>query len=483
MSVLWLALHFSRLPLDTLARGARGSSPLAIASLSEGGIKLVACNRVAYARGVRSGMTATAAWALAADLKIVARDETAERAALERIAAWALQFTPVVSLSTPEDVLLEVKGSLKLFGGLGPLCRRIEQGLTELGYGVNTACAPLPLAAQLFARSGIRTRIQHRDALHHELQKLPVELLGHPPETMAMLENFGVHTIGECLKLPRAGVARRLGQRLLDDIDRALGRLPDPRPFFVPPSTFYSSLALPAPVEQAEALLFGAGRLLSELCGWLSATGKGVLCLSWALAHEDCADTQLDMKLVAASRDPEHLLSVLRERLGRIELPCPVTAIALCAAELQSLAPHNLSFLPEAGHEGKNASRLIERLRARLGEEAVFGLATLADYRPERAWRTCTPGDVIASKVLPEFSARPLWLLAAPQPLKEVDGVIHHDGPLSLRPGPERIESGWWDGHDVNRDYYVARNPAQSLLWVYRERNTPAAWYLHGIFG
>lgn len=481
--MLWLALHFFRLPLDTLTRGISESGPLAVAFSSGGGATLMVCNSNAHARGIHTGMTIAAAWALVSDLRIVVRDENAEHAALERIAAWAFGFTPTISVSPPNEVLLEVEGSLALFGGLGALLRRIGQGLTQLGYAARLACAPTPLAAQLFSRAGLAARIRHSDALHLELQKLPVGVLDSRPEIRAMLENFGVHTIGECLKLPRPGVARRLGQTLLDDIDRALGRLPDPRPPFVPPSSFSASLPLPAPVEQSEALLFGARRLLGEMCGWLGATSKGVLGLSWTLAHEDRADTTLDMPLVAASRDPEHLLNVLRERLARSALPSTVTAISLRADELQPLASRNLSFLPEARHDGENSARLIERLRARLGEEAVFGLATLADHRPERAWRACRPGDDIAPKVPLQFSARPLWLVASPQPLKEVASIPHYDGPLSLLTGPERIESGWWDGHDVTRDYFIACNPAQSLLWIYREHNAPAAWYLHGIFG
>ena len=481
--MLWLALHFFRLPLDTVTRGAPEAGPFAIASSADTGATLVACNHIARARGVRSGMTVAAAWALVSDLNILPRDETAERAALEHIAAWAFEFTPTISVSPPNEVLLEVEGSLGLFGGLGALRRRIEQGLAQLGYSACLACAPTPLAAQLFSRAGLAARIRHGEALRVELEKLSIELLDHRPESLAMLENFGVRTIGEYLELPRAGVARRLGEKLLDDIDRALGLLPDPRPPFVPPSTFTVSLPLPAPVEQSEALLFGARRLVSELCGWLIATGQGALRLSWTLAHEDRADTELDLAFVAASRDPEHLLNVLRERLSRVELPSPVTALALRAEELQSLASRNLSFLPETERGAENAARLIERLRARLGDEAVCGLATISDHRPERAWRACEPGERIAPKVSPRFSARPLWLLASPQPLKEVAAIPHYEGPLSLLAGPERIESGWWDGHDAVRDYFVARNPAQSLLWVYREHAAPAAWYLHGIFG
>ena len=72
-------------------------------------------------------------------------------------------------------------------------------------------------------------------------------------------------------------------------------------------------------------------------------------------------------------------------------------------------------------------------------------------------------------------------LLDAPRPLPERNAVPQHeDGPLTLLAGPERIESGWWDGQDMERDYFIARTPREALVWVYRERR--AGWYLHGIF-
>jgi protein ImuB len=72
-----------------------------------------------------------------------------------------------------------------------------------------------------------------------------------------------------------------------------------------------------------------------------------------------------------------------------------------------------------------------------------------------------------------------LWLLAQPRLLSLVGDAPSYDGRLTLLAGPERIESGWWDGHDVARDYFVACNPDEALLWVYRERG---AWHLHGFF-
>ena len=46
----------------------------------------------------------------------------------------------------------------------------------------------------------------------------------------------------------------------------------------------------------------------------------------------------------------------------------------------------------------------------------------------------------------------------------------------------ERIESGWWDGGDVSRDYFTASAARGEKLWVYRDRST-REWFLHGLFG
>jgi protein ImuB len=479
--MLWLALHFPTLALDVYTRGARAPSPLAIASSPGNNAVVLACNHSAHHRGVRSGMPLAAACALSSELVVMARDVAAERTALERVAAWALQFTPAVSLAHPAEVLLEIAGSLKLFGGLNRLYAQIENGLAELGYGFVLACSPTPLAAQLFARAGLPAKIRHRDALRAGLGPLSVDAFGLPLESNALLRAIGARTFDDCLRLPRDGMARRLGQKLLDTFDRALGHIPDPRPSFVPPADFVAALTLPASVHEADQLLFAARRLLAELCGFLSATGNGVQRLAFAVAHEDRAETRFMLDLTAATRDLEHLVSVLRERLGRLALPCPATAITLKSELLLPAPPHNLSLLPDSREHAEAVGRLIERLRARLSAGAVKGLDTATDYRPERAWKICEPGNGYGTQETCPV-ARPLWLLASPQPLREIGAMPHYQGPLAFLAGPERIESGWWDGGDVARDYFIARNPAHALLWVYRERCHDGGWYLHGFF-
>jgi protein ImuB len=485
--MLWLALHFRHLPLEVFTRGTRESQLVAITSSTEPGAIIVDANRAAQSRGVHPCMSVSAACALSSGLRTITRDATKEHTTLKRIAAWGLQYTPLVSVAEPADILLEIEGSLKLFGGLGKLHARISRALNELGFDAAIACAPTPRAAQLFAHAGLSVRIQHHDALKQTLAPLPAALLCTDNATRTLLESFGVCTFGECLELPRDGLARRAGQRLLDDLDRALGLLPDPRVPFTPPRTWDVTLPLPAPVEHAEALLFAARRLLIELCGWLAATGQGTQCLQFEFTHDKQASTCIALELATASRDADHLLSVLRERLARVELPCAATEISIACKRLAPVASHNLSFLPDAsGHSG-DASHLIERLNARLGTKAVCSIAPWPDYRPERAWRSCPPEarstrNVLNAGEIPYAPPRPLWLLTIPRPLREIAAQPHDDGPLSLIAGPERIEAGWWDGQSVARDYFVARDTAQSLLWIYRERNSTARWYMHGFF-
>jgi protein ImuB len=474
--MLWLALRLPLLPVEIFTRSAPASGLFAVAASASTYADIIVCNRKAHDRGVRAGMPVAAASALAADLNVRVRDSAAERAALERIATGSIQFTPTVSIASTE-VLLEISGSLKLFGGLNRLWTRIERELDLQGYARSLACAPTPMAAQLFARAGWPVRIQHYDALRTSLAQLSVDVLELPPESQGLLRDIGVRTIGACLLLPRAELARRLGPELSDSIDRALGHAPDPRPPFNPPASFTAALPLPAPVDTAVGLLFAARRLLAEFCGFLAATGEGAQCLHFRIAHEGLHETAFDLDLAAATRDLEHLITVLRERLERVSLPAPAVAISIESKLTLPLASRNLTLLPDAREQAETIVRLIERLRARLGTETVQGLDTVADYRPEYAWRVSEPGTGSQGSWLP--LSRPLWILDAPRLLGDPP---HLEGPLALIAGPERIESGWWDGNDVQREYFIARNPAQSFLWIYRECHKGGRWYLHGFF-
>jgi protein ImuB len=132
---------------------------------------------------------------------------------------------------------------------------------------------------------------------------------------------------------------------------------------------------------------------------------------------------------------------------------------------------------------------LIEHLRARLGAQAVYGIGCVSEHRPENAWRVTEPAlaSVVSSMDAGEPAnlpfRRPLWLLQAPRELDSQRGRPRHGGALELLAGPERIESGWWDGADARRDYYVAQDARGARFWIYRECVGARKWFLHGLFG
>jgi protein ImuB len=131
------------------------------------------------------------------------------------------------------------------------------------------------------------------------------------------------------------------------------------------------------------------------------------------------------------------------------------------------------------GGTGDRAPQLVERLRARLGRNAVYRIAPTPEHRPECAWqRVHELGRATHGQV--GNTPRPVWLLETPLLLAADALQLSHQG-LILAEGPERIESGWWDGLDVARDYYRARNPHGAHWWVFQERRT-RSWYLHGVF-
>lgn len=477
--MLWSCLHFPDLSLQLLLRAAPADRPLVV----HGGgnhPQVLSCDAPARSAGVAAGMSLSAAIALCPDLQAWPRDPAAERRALERIAGWAGQFTPMVSIDAPDAVLLEIEGSLALFGGLSALQLRLSQGLAELGYAAAIATAPTPGAARLLTRADISRAVTGPAQLPDALRDLPLTLLAQPADCVHGLALMGVRALGDCLDLPREGVARRFGQGLLDELDRALGHLPDPRAPYRPPAHYRARLPLPAPVYETEPLLFAAQRLIVELSGHLRSRGSGLTRLKLTLQHEERAPTIVQIGFSSPTRDPQRIARLLRERLARVELPERVEAIQFDSEESRPLASRNLSLFPEEMLPDEERWSIVDHLRARLGEEAVHGIACRDDHRPEQAWRACEPG---AAQPGIARAPRPLWLLDPPRRLREREDHPQLEGPLILHGGPERIESGWWDGADVTRDYFVASDTQGRQLWIYRERDGRRGWYLQGIFG
>lgn len=475
----WLAIHLPALPLEVYTRALETGVPLAVSQRGKVG-RILLCNRSAEERGVRPGQLVGGALALAADLRVLDRKPTAERAALERLAAWCGRFSSEVSLEPPQALVLEAARSLSLFGGAEALLKRVARDVRALGYGARCCLAPTPGGALVLAAWGVEAVIPDRHVLRTTLSRLPLAALDLDERSGADLRRMGLRRVGDLLRLPRSGLAERLGLPQIRYLQRLLGEVPDLRRPFEPPACYRGRLDLPAELLQVDALIFPCRRLLGELSGLLSGRQGGVQRLQWRLHHGDeLEETCFTLGTARPERSPDRWLGLLRERLERLRLPAPVRAVALDAVDIRPLAPDSLELFPGLERSHVPDLELLDRLRARLGEKAVRGLALVADHRPERAWRWCPAGEAGKGRGRAD---RPLWLLADPLPLEIHNRRPWWNGELDLGRERERIETGWWDGLEVARDYFVATTARGERLWIYRELKGHRGWLLHGLF-
>jgi protein ImuB len=411
---------------------------------------------------------------------------------LQRLALCAQRYTPQVSIELPDAVLLEVQGSLHLFAGVDGMQRALGVECRRLGLQAVLTFAPTPLAALALARAGGARAILDMAQLIGQLASLPLTTLRWPEEVLERLGHAGVRTIGAALRLPRGGFARRFGAAQLASLDALTGRAPDLRTASKAPERFRRRGEPGCELTSRTAIMAALAPLCTALGRFLTARQSGIMQLECRLAHRHVPATRCVLRLAAPAADGERLAELLAERLGTLSLPEPVRACELRSGRLLPYAPERRSLWQpgeQGGSAGSEAPGLIERLRARLGPEAVHGLTLLPAHRPECAWAVTGPPAARASRhAVPDChaaaaAARPLWLLPVPQRLSMCGGLPRRRGALRLMTDPERIESGWWDGRAVARDYYVAVDGHGVRLWVFRERAAPHNWFLHGVFG
>jgi protein ImuB len=415
-------------------------------------------------------------------------------ALLQRLAVLAQRFTPRVSLEPPDGLVLEVQGSLALFGGAARLYRAFRAGCHAAGCRPVLTLAPTPLAALAGARSGVSFKVLDQQHLVSAVSPLPLTALRWPPQVLQRLSKLGVYRVGQALRLPRAGFARRFGREPLQMLDQLVGRSVELRAPFRRAERFRARRQFVREREDHAQILQALQPLLAQLAKFLEARQCGITRITCRLRHRNDVHTDCIVRLAQPEGAAARFLEWFAQRLGKIALPGPVRSLELRSGELLSRAPVPEALWQPGEHGGggnagalPGSSEFIERLRLRLGELAVHGLSCQDSHCPEGASRPLFPADPDfqrrASAVKVALPARPLWLLDEPQLLRERAGWPQLDGPLRLRHGPERIESQWWQAPGIARDYYHATDVHGIAVWVFREREPPHRWFLHGLSG
>jgi protein ImuB len=327
------------------------------------------------------------------------------------------------------------------------------------------------------------TCVPPRDLLAH-LSRLPIAVLSWPVEIEVRLRRFGVLTVGDLLRLPRGGLARRIGYDRLAELDRAMGRQPEVRRDFLAPERYEDRVPLEFEIETTGLLSVIIERRLERLQRFLNRRNLAIEQLQIDLKHRAHEITAVPLGLAQPTADMAHAAQLLREQLTRVQLPAPVTSLSIRVGKLHGANGTTGDLLLSKGQTLDPIAaqaRLLERLQSRLGRDAIRSLQARTDHRAEFAHSTpeATVESLAPIKRSPIRSPRPLWLLAKPRPLRANKTMM--SGRRLV--GPETIDTGWWDELLVCRDYFRARSPAGALGWIFRDREQGGAWHLHGLFG
>ena len=488
----------------------------AVVEPQKGHLRVVVANDAALDRGVSPGLKLSAAQARSPGLAVLNRSAEVEHRELASLACWARRITPLVSLEPPRALVLEVGGSLKLWGGLDSIREALDRELGRRRLTAHLCAAPTALAALWLARDGREDALSAKQ-LAGRLGALPLRVTGWPQAVRRLLKKMGAGTVGDCLRLPRDGLIRRVGQRYLDDLDQALGHRQDIRAAFSPDRRFSSVVEFQEEVAEPRVIAEAGKKLILRLAEMLHRHQAQIAGCRYGFHHLHRPATAVRINQVVPTHESRKITDLFLSRLETLSLPAPVTALSLTTGKITPMTGLNATLFPACPEIAPQTAlgELIARLRTRFGAEDIHGLGLAEDHRPEAAWsqvrdhqaetaqgqakghqadaaRGQAKNPAVRGKSPvshrdrggvrhPRHPRRPLWLLPAPVSIAAGGGGRRH---LRLESGPERVEAGWWEDRDARRDYYVARTGMGKRLWVYRDRRSGRdGWYLHGIFG
>ena len=483
--------------------------------------------------------------AAARPVTIEADNEVADRRALEKLACQCQSFSPLVGLEEsdrPHSLLLEIAGSSRLFGGERQLLQQLVARLSREKYVFSAAVADnigVAWAAAHYFPAGLQSPARRRESpalarssprpiivppqTVEPLRPLPVMALRLPADTVDLLHQLGICAIGQLLQLPRSSLSSRFGYEILKRIDQILGNVEEPIHVCHPPRNLRAAWALEYPTTDRVLLTHVVSLLVQQIAQQLNECDCGAILLHCRFKIVDQQPLQIRAGLYQPSARAAHLSELLGVHLESLTVTGPIEEVEVSVPIWGRLMHAQYELFDDDPHTAvEQLAVLVNRLSSRLGEEAVLRAELQAHAEPERAYRQFTltgkssplvrasgakkrrvstsPGKPLdnqkhlagkrgrsTTRPLP----RPLLLYRVPRPVEVV--CVAPDGPpqclwqhgqrwqIAAHWGPERIETSWWRGATLRRDYYRIETDRGCRHWVFRCRRS-GRWFLHGEF-
>ena len=465
---------------------------------------IAAADQQAVTLGLGHGMKLADARARVPDLLAFDHDPLADAQKMERLAEACERYTPMVAISPPHVLLLDITGAAHFFASEEALARDAEDRLDGVGYNAHWALAGTPDAALALARHGLKEGAE---------SQLPVSALDMDAKTHQALERAGLYKIGDLAERPRETLAARFGMELTQRLDRILGTEDRPLDPLRRLGNVITERRFAEPLTHIEVALEVLEELFDEASRELEQRGQGARMIRMLLFRCDGEVARLGIETGAPTRDAKLFKRLLRERIDALNDDLNpgfgYDLIRLSITATQSLAVKQLKLEGGEDREG-DAVALVSQLSTRMGRGRVQKFAPADSHIPEQGLLALpcldapspTPWEIPPSDNPP---LRPLHLFDPPQRVQVIAEVP--DGPphrftwrrkvhqVIRYEGPERIASEWWQREDgqqpgrggLTRDYYRVEDVKGRRYWIFRhglygEEKANPDWYLHGLF-
>lgn len=501
------SLYLPNWPTDRLRRKMGAAAPdasLPLALVGQTGRRrdVVAANVAAIKVGLRVGMPATKAQALVKELVIHHADPAADAEGLERLAVWALRYSPIVAVDDPDGLVIDATGASHLHGGedamLGDMITRLE----AVGINSRAAMADTRGAAHALARFAAWPLLvvpAHESG--ERIKPLPIAALRLTAEAVHDLRKLGFERIADLLATPRAPLTLRFGRELGRRIDQATGRTGEPIEPVRPPDIVETQQLFAEPIGAAETIARYVAKLTVKLCQELELRGLGARRLDLLFGLVDNRVQAVRVGTAQPVRDVRRLTRLLCDKIETVDPGFGIEIMRLAATAAEPFATRQVisSLVDEPEVD---VSGLIDTLSNRVGEHRLYRFAPVASDVPERSVQR-VPATAPASRDgWPTHWPRPARLLAPPEGIETVALLPDHP-PVSFTwggsrrrvrraDGPERVFGEWWkrDAELVAvRDYFQVEDDAGERFWIFRAGDGEDGgtgshkWFLHGIFG
>jgi protein ImuB len=361
------------------------------------------------------------------------------------------------------------------------LIEKITAELDRRGFTTHIGIGPSQESAWLFSQTSLIPEVSQLDegaSLVARLGPIALNRLDGFEKDVSALNKAGVHRFGELLALPPESLKRRCSQTFCHWIDRLLCRVEVAVEDFHPEPEYSDIAWLGYGSTNNQELIYPMEQLLQDFSQFLRNTQLQTQHIRWDFIATQGESPQLHVHSSECHNDSARWLEQSRLKLEHLQFDDLIEGISLTACELSLAQLTTQDLFLESKHQ-EPLSQLIDRLRSRLGFQAVSHVYERAEHLPEHcSFVDSNQLDTPIAKA--KNLRRPFWLLESPQPISQRGNQLYWLDALEIISGPERLEDCWWS-QPTSRDYYIAKTGGGQPVWIFQDRHN-RCWFLQGIF-